>query len=134
MPRDKSKGLAPGIVKKSIQSILWDDVGPLRDEAGLKKAIKKLEVLKSKDLHEIQLRDKSKRYNNELMEAIEIFNLMEYSGIITHAALMRTESRGGHYREDYPDRNDENWLKNIVIKNDKGEMKISTAPVIKLKK
>ncbi|MFC1816261.1 FAD-binding protein, partial [Thermodesulfobacteriota bacterium] len=132
--QEKSKGLAPGVVKRSIQSVLWDDVGPLRNEAGLNNAIKRIEALKAKDIHEIQLRDKSKCYNNELMEAIEIFNLIEYSEIIINAALMRTETRGGHYREDFPDRDDKNWLKNILIKRDNGEMKISTLPVIKLEK
>ncbi len=132
--RKKSKGLVPGVVKRRIQSVLWDDVGPLRDEEGLNNAKKRLQEIKAKDVKKVQLRDQSLRYNNELIEAIEIFNLIEYAEIITNAAQMRKESRGGHYREDYPNRDDKKWLKNIVIKRVNNEMKISTSPVIKIKK
>jgi succinate dehydrogenase/fumarate reductase flavoprotein subunit len=45
------------------------------------------------------------------------------------AALMRSESRGFHFREDFPERDDKNWLKWIIIKQDEDEMKISTQPI-----
>jgi succinate dehydrogenase/fumarate reductase flavoprotein subunit len=70
-------------------------------------------------------RDNSQRFNNELVEAVEISNMIESAEIIARAALLREESRGGHYREDYPERDDKNW-----VKKGEGGMRITTTPVI----
>ncbi|RPI99863.1 MAG: fumarate reductase/succinate dehydrogenase flavoprotein subunit, partial [Deltaproteobacteria bacterium] len=63
-------------------------------------------------------------------KAIEVDGQLDLAKIIATAALLRKESRGGyfggHYRTDYPNRDDENWLKNIVIKNEKGSISSHT--------
>ena len=59
----------------------------------------------------------------------ELSTLMLTGRLLTEAALMREESRGAHYRVDYPDRNDRDWLKNVLLKKEGEEMKLSTVPV-----
>jgi succinate dehydrogenase / fumarate reductase flavoprotein subunit len=62
----------------------------------------------------IRLQDKGKRFNTELVEAIELGFLLDCAEATIHGALARQESRGGHYRLDYPKRDDEHWLKHTL--------------------
>ncbi|MBV9711065.1 MAG: succinate dehydrogenase/fumarate reductase flavoprotein subunit, partial [Ktedonobacteraceae bacterium] len=62
----------------------------------------------------VQLQDKGKRFNTELVEAIELGFLLDCAEATTHGALARTESRGAHFRLDYPKRDDVNWLKHTL--------------------
>jgi succinate dehydrogenase / fumarate reductase flavoprotein subunit len=80
----------------------------------------------------IKLDDKSKMYNTDLQEAIELGHMLDYAMFIVEGAINRKESRGAHYREDYPKRDDENFLKHTFgyLKNDEieieyGEVKIT---------
>ena len=125
----KPIGITPIRIKRKIQALLWDYVGVLRNEAGLLASLEKLEPIIKEYEKDLRLRHNSGRFNNELIEAIEISNMLTVAEIIARAALLRKERRGGHYREDYPERDDNNWLKNIVIKWEAGGMKLSTTPV-----
>jgi succinate dehydrogenase/fumarate reductase flavoprotein subunit len=62
----------------------------------------------------------------ELIQALELQNLLLVGEMVGRAALLRTESRGGHYREDYPKRDDANWLRAIAIRRDEGRMQLDT--------
>jgi succinate dehydrogenase / fumarate reductase flavoprotein subunit len=62
----------------------------------------------------VQLQDLGKRFNTELVEAVELGFLLDCAEATIHGALARTESRGGHYRLDYEKRDDENWLKHTL--------------------
>ena len=62
----------------------------------------------------------------ELVEALELQNLLLCGEMLGKAALMRSESRGSHYREDHPQRDDANWLKSIAVKNVDGRMVLDT--------
>jgi succinate dehydrogenase/fumarate reductase flavoprotein subunit len=73
---------------------------------------------------------KDRRYNREWVEALQVKNMVQILEMIARAALMRTESRGAHYRRDYPNTDNVNWLKNICIKQEAGEMRITTQPII----
>jgi len=127
---EKSLGITPVKLRRKIQALLWDDVGPLRNKAGLSAAIEKLQEIKKEYENDIRLRDNSLRFNTEWVEAIEVSNMIESAEIITRAALMREESRGGHYREDFPKKDDNNWLKNISVKKEGGQMRITTIPIV----
>jgi fumarate reductase (CoM/CoB) subunit A len=126
----KSIGIAPIKLKRKVQAVLWDDVGVLRNEAGLQSAVDKLQRIREEYENDIRLRQSSLRFNYELIEAMDVLNMIDVGEIITRAALLRNETRGGHYREDYPNRDDKNWLKNIVVKWEAGEMKLSTTPIV----
>ncbi|MCD6093986.1 MAG: L-aspartate oxidase, partial [Candidatus Omnitrophica bacterium] len=89
-------------IKQAIQKIMWKDVGIIRSQKGLKKAKQKLERLKM-ELEGIP----------STIGKYEAENMLTVALLITNGALMREESRGAHYREDYPN-SDDNWLKPTV--------------------
>jgi succinate dehydrogenase/fumarate reductase flavoprotein subunit len=106
----------PVEVKRELQKIMWDYIGPARTESKLKKGIELLSSIKEKaeDLHI----SNAKIYNTDVIDAIELGFMIPVSISVAESALRRKESRGAHVRLDYPQRDDENWLKNIVIKKD----------------
>jgi len=94
----------------------------------LEQQVEKVAELK-KRYKNIGVSDKGKQFNTELMEAIELGFLLDNAEQLVVAALNRTESRGAHSREDYQDRNDDEWLKHtLVYKVDEGT-KIDYKPV-----
>lgn len=87
-----------------VRSLMWEKVGIIRNEKGLAEAEAELEIL----LREIPPCNPSR-------EAVESMNLLTLGSLTTKAALMRTESRGGHFRDDFPSRDDVFWLRHIVF-------------------
>jgi len=94
-----------------------------RSEERLSEAISMIEKLKEK------LPDLNAKDPHYLGKCHEVKSMTLCAELTFRAALMRTESRGFHYREDFPAQDDKNWLKWIIIKQDKEEMKLSTQPV-----
>jgi succinate dehydrogenase/fumarate reductase flavoprotein subunit len=70
------------------------------------------------------------RYNREWIETLEIQNLVTVAEMVAKAALMREESRGAHYRRDFPKTDNENWFSNIIIRQERGEMTFTKTPVV----
>jgi fumarate reductase (CoM/CoB) subunit A len=98
----------PRVIRKRIQRIMWEEAFIIRNGAGLKRALNELREIEEKWLPYIH---SSKR---ELFEALSLRNLVIVGKAIVLAALTREESRGSHYREDFP-KKDEKWLKYISI-------------------
>ncbi len=103
-----------GTVKKELQDLMMEKCSVFRDEAGLTAALSGIEELRQR-AKEIQVMDKGKRFNTEVLETIELGRLMDLAEVIVRSALARKESRGAHSREDYPERDDKNWLKHTFI-------------------
>ena len=97
-------------------------VGVLRTKEGLETMLEEIERCYREDLSELMVQDKCRLYNFELRDALEMNLRLIVELLSTRAALMRTESRGSHFRDDYPERNDANWLKNIVFRRENGEI------------
>jgi len=115
-------------IKKELQKIMWDYVGPARTEKKLKKGLELLFSIKEKarDLHI----SSSEQYNTELIDAIELGFMVPVSICVAKSAYERRESRGAHVRLDYPQKDDDNWLKNIVIKKDEQSgLEINLRPI-----
>ncbi len=124
-----------GKVRRELIELMDRDVGVIRNETGLKDAIEKLNYIKHEIAPRVTLRDKSKTFNFEVKDILELPFRIELGIASATAALMRKESRGTHFREDYPHRDDENWLKNIVFFLKDGELKVETREVeLKYKK
>jgi len=96
-------------LRSEMQNIMQNYFGVYRNEDLMKEGTKKLQDVKerSKNIH---LRDKSNQFNSERVEVLEYLNLLDIANATAYSALERKESRGAHAREDFPDRDDENWL------------------------
>nr|WP_290666539.1 succinate dehydrogenase flavoprotein subunit [Ardenticatena sp.] len=116
-------------IRAEMQKLMMDNVGVFRTEELLTDAVEKLKVLKERARH-ISIQDKGKRFNQDLLEAIELYNLLDLAEVTALSALNRTESRGAHSREDYPERDDENWLKHTLIyREEDGSYRFDYKPV-----
>jgi len=116
------------LMRRKMQSVMMDYGSVFRDENGLKTGIEEIQNLK-KRYREIGVVNKGKSFNYELMEAIELGHQLELSEVILYSALHRRESRGAHYREDFPARADRYFLKHsLVFQTPKG-MEVRYKPV-----
>ncbi|MCL2687304.1 MAG: fumarate reductase subunit A [Methanobrevibacter sp.] len=108
----KKGSIFPFEIKKDLQKIMWENVAIIRNEKDLKTALSEINKLKDtlKDMDVSQ----ETHYNKGLQEALEATNMVEMAILIVESALIRKESRGAHFREDYPETKDE-WKKSIVI-------------------
>ena len=106
---DTKKGETVYALRSEMQSIMQNYFGVYRNEKLIKEGIKKLEDVnvRTKNLH---MNDKSIQFNSEKVEILEYLNLIEIANATAYSALERKESRGAHAREDYPERDDANWL------------------------
>ena len=113
--------------RRRFRESMWRNAGLLRNEKGLKE---NLEII-----NECYSQIESIRAENSVkkVEVLEFVNMLNVGKLLTVAALARTESRGAHYRLDYPEIDNKNWLKNIIITKDKrGEPKIRLTEVTKI--
>jgi succinate dehydrogenase/fumarate reductase flavoprotein subunit len=106
-------------------------MGVLREESGLRAMLEELERAREEDLPRLRVFDSSRAYNFELRDVLEMFFRLPIEEMATRAALERTESRGTHFREDYPERRDDRWLVNIVFWRDpvSGALRSQNRPV-----
>ncbi len=106
-------------IRNTLQEEMMDKCSVFREEKGLKELNELFKELKAR-YSDISITDKGQKYNTDLIEAIELGNMLNYSQVIAAGALNRTESRGAHCREDYPERDDAKWLKHtLAYKGDK---------------
>lgn len=109
-----------GEIRKELQAMMMDKCSVFRIERDLKALVEDLKPLKER-VRNISIDDRGKKFNTELLQALELYHLINLGEVIAHSALQRTESRGAHYREDFPKRDDENWLKHtFAFKGDGG--------------
>jgi succinate dehydrogenase / fumarate reductase, flavoprotein subunit len=116
-------------ISNEMKDVMFSDVGIYRTGAGMEDAIDKLLELKERYKH-VKVSDTGKIFNTELLNAWELGNMLDVAEAVTVSALNRTESRGGHAREDYPQRDDDNWLRHSLIVKKNGKMDISYKPVV----
>jgi succinate dehydrogenase/fumarate reductase flavoprotein subunit len=121
-------GVRPVTLRNRLRQIMWDKAGVYRTESGLNSALKDLEELKV-DLERQSLTLKSGHYNQELVEGLENHFLVTTAKCVIEAAFRRTESRGAHFRKDYPEIDNDKWLEHQVICQIDGKLKIEKAPV-----
>ncbi len=102
-----------GLLKSELQEEMRAGVGVFREETAMKKALDKIGELKERAKN-IGIDDKSKTFNTDIVEAFEFSNILLIAEVITRGAILRKESRGAHYRTDFPERDDSNWLKHTL--------------------
>lgn len=112
----------------AMRAVMFDDVGVFRTEVGLRKALERIKELRQ-DFRHVRITDQGKIFNMEMLAAWELGNLLDLAQVTTLSALTRTESRGAHAREDYPSRDDANWLKHTLAYWDGNDATLKYKPV-----
>ncbi len=115
-------------IRKDLQATMMDNASVFRTEETLTTQLRVLEELKER-YKDVLVEDQGQQYNTELMEAVELGFLIDNAEMLVNAALNRTESRGAHSREDYKERDDENWLKHTMIYREGNGVRIDYKPV-----
>lgn len=116
-------------ISAEMRQAMFDLVGVFRTEEGLAQALEKLKELRQRYLH-VRVSDTGKQYNTELVHVWELGNLLDLALVTTASALARRESRGAHAREDYPQRDDANWLKHTLAWLDHDQVRLDYKPVV----
>jgi succinate dehydrogenase / fumarate reductase flavoprotein subunit len=113
-------GEKTAIIRAELADVMMDNVGVYREGKMLTEARDKVRALKERAAA-ISITDRGSVFNTELLEANELGYLLDLAEVMVAGALARTESRGAHSREDYPERNDAKWLKHtLAYKGPKG--------------
>jgi succinate dehydrogenase / fumarate reductase flavoprotein subunit len=102
----------PYEVRDALQKVMAKDVFVFRNGEGLSDALRTIRELKGKDF--LHCEDKSRVYNTNLSDVLEVESMLIVAEVVVAGALARTESRGAHFRRDYPKRDDQNWLKHTL--------------------
>lgn len=120
------RGRGPSLEKvyKELRTGMTRDVGVYRDEERMTRAVDSIHTLRE-TYTELRLMDTNSKYNTELLEFLELGNLLDLAYITSVSARNRKESRGAHSRVDFPDRDDDNWLKHTLAKIDRDEITIT---------
>ena len=107
--QETEKGESVFNLRSEMQNVMQNYFGVYRNEDLMKEGTSKLEEIteRTKNIH---LNDKSDQFNSERVEVLEYLNLLDIANATAYSALERKESRGAHAREDFPERDDENWL------------------------
>ncbi|AQW86471.1 fumarate reductase, flavoprotein subunit [Campylobacter pinnipediorum subsp. caledonicus] len=116
-------------IKNKMKDIMWEHVAIFRTGEGLEKAVKELEELYKHSL-DVKVSNKNLFGNPELEEAYRVPKMLKLALCIAYGALLRTESRGAHYREDYTKRDDLNWLSRTLTSWKEGD----TMPTVEYEK
>ncbi|BDZ61795.1 succinate dehydrogenase flavoprotein subunit [Demequina sediminis] len=116
-------------VRKALQETMDRNVQVFRDAASLEEARGVVAELK-KRYESVAIHDRGRRFNTDLLEAIELGFLLEIAEVVVEGALAREESRGGHYREDFPTRDDERFLHHTMAYATPDGVRLDTKPVV----
>jgi succinate dehydrogenase / fumarate reductase, flavoprotein subunit len=111
--KDGKIGIHGGKLREDMQDTMMENVGIFREEAGMRKAVSDIRELR-KAFGEVRLDDRSVKYNTDLLEILELENLLDLAYVTSVSALNRTETRGAHSRDDFPQRDDKKWLVHTI--------------------
>ena len=124
-------GVRPFELKDAIQALVWDKVGPVREEAEMKEAVAQLESIQRNASEQMAIGHQGRTYNRDRMEAIEVPFMITTALLVVRSALLREESRGSHYRSDFPLQDDNRWLRNVIItKSRSGDAEIQARETV----
>jgi succinate dehydrogenase/fumarate reductase flavoprotein subunit len=121
--RYSSTGTAPRDLRRKFGKTLWEHAGIIRDQRSLRRALKDFAQMEQEEIPAARL-----SAPKEILEKMEMKGALRVGEMIARSALFREESRGAHYREDFPDADDNRWRGNIFVKNEKGKMGLEFRP------
>ena len=125
---DGSEGIHGGHIGEEMQTAMMGKVGIYRNADDMREGMEVIQELLQR-YQTVRVQDTSKTFNTDLLEIIELKNLLDLSLITAASALNRQESRGAHSREDFPERDDDQWLKHTLAYLDTDQVRIAYKPV-----
>jgi succinate dehydrogenase / fumarate reductase, flavoprotein subunit len=126
--KSRKKGEKAWAVRKKMQELMTESCSVFRNGDDLETALGVMEELKEK-YENIAVDNHGLRFNTDLLEALELGSLLYLAEAILLSARAREESRGAHFREDFPDRNDEKWLKHTLVQRTEEGPRLLYKPV-----
>ncbi|MBT8354765.1 MAG: FAD-binding protein, partial [Desulfofustis sp.] len=120
---DGAEGPHGGYITDEMQTTMMEKIGIYRNEKDMAAAVEEIKELRERYVT-VRVQDTTKQFNTDLLELIELGNLLDLSLITAESALKRQESRGAHSREDYPERDDDNWLKHTLAYLEGNEVRL----------
>ncbi|MHB1384427.1 MAG: FAD-dependent oxidoreductase [Bellilinea sp.] len=114
---------------REMRQVMMDNVGVFRTEEGLAQAVEKVQELRER-FKQVKVGDTSKIFNTELLNTWELGNMLDLALVTSITALDRKESRGAHARDDFPSRDDQNWLKHSLAWMDGDKVRLDYKPVV----
>lgn len=120
---DGQFGPNPEDIRLELQNLMTEKIGIYRNERDMKEAVERIKELRQ-DYSQIKIPHGTNSFNSHLLDILELGNLLDLAYITAFSALNRKESRGAHSREDYPKRNDNEWLKHTLAWLEKDNIKI----------
>jgi len=126
--RGRAEGESPVVLKAELATLMMDNVGVFRTEPMMRAAVAGVAEIKER-YGRVRVRDAGKVYNTDLLEARELGYLIDNAEAMATSALARTESRGAHSRDDYPERDDAGWLKHTLAYRDEAGPTLRYKPV-----
>jgi len=124
----RKSGIRPVEIRTAMQEVMMDKVSVVRDGRGLAEAQEKIQGLK-RDYASVAIDDRGQTFNTDLLEALELGYMLDCAEAIIVGAIAREESRGAHYRTDFEQRDDKNWLAHTLVYRTSGGIQVRKKPV-----
>jgi succinate dehydrogenase/fumarate reductase flavoprotein subunit len=128
-PLRREGGTTAYELRHELQAIAAEKVGVLRSGPALDQAVEQIERLQREVLPRVYSRGKSRHYNPEWLQCLQVENMLTTLRCIARSAALREESRGAHFRRDFPTIDNERWLRNIIIRQEAEDLAITMTPV-----
>jgi succinate dehydrogenase/fumarate reductase flavoprotein subunit len=129
-PLERKEGVSPTTETKQLQRTMWDKAGLFRNEEDLNAALSFIKQQQKRVGSKLAVQNKATRYNTEWITALELQDMILVAEMIVRSALLRKESRGAHYRTDYPSPDNTGFYSNIVISKQKEKMSLKLTSVV----
>jgi fumarate reductase (CoM/CoB) subunit A len=127
----RSDGVRPPQLKQRIQKLMWDHVGIVRSGPKLTETLAAFRNLREHVLPTVKVTSKSRVLNREWMEALELENLLDIGEAMAASSLQRQETRGAHFRTDFPE-TDPGWTANLIVRREAGRLHVEKRAIVTL--